>query len=59
MLQELLELNSAKALMILITTSVTLGLVILGLIMQAINYVRISKYEREIKEMINDLRLRK
>lgn len=59
MLQELLELNSAKALMILITTSVTLGLVILGLIMQAINYVRISKYEREIKEMINDLRVRK
>ncbi|ANJ20696.1 hypothetical protein RDp07_gp36 [Roseobacter phage RD-1410Ws-07] len=44
---------------IAITSTVTFGLVICGLIMQAINYVRISKYEREIKGLINDLRLRK
>lgn len=56
--ESVLYMHNAIIIM-LITTSAILGLVILSLIMQAINYVRVSRQEREIKELINDLRLRK
>ncbi len=50
-MQDLLNvviLTQGKALLVLITTSATFGLVILVLIMQAINYVRIVRLEEKI-----------
>lgn len=41
-----------------ITTSATLGLVLLAVIMQAINFVRIMRIEKKIKEKLDDLCLR-
>lgn len=43
----------------LTTLGVILGLLILGLIMQVINHVRILKIERSIKERLDDLCIRK
>jgi len=37
-----------------LTASVTLGLIILTVIMQAINFVRIMRIEREIKEKLDE-----
>ena len=50
---DVVTLNQGKALILMITASVTFGLVILAVIMQAVNYVRIARYERKLQEEIN------